>query len=64
MCSCVYIYEVLGKVGSRKNIWRNSGQKFPKFDENYKCTDTRISMHLKCKKYEKKCTKALPNQID
>lgn len=54
-------YVVSGKVGNRKNIGRNNGQN-SKFVENCKCT--RTSMNLKCKKYEEKYAKVLPNQIN
>lgn len=54
-------YVVSGKVGNRKNIGRNNGQN-SKFVENCKCT--RTSMNPKCKKYEEKDTKVLPNQIN
>ena len=35
------------KEGTEKNLWRNNGQKFSKFDENCKLRDPRISTNAK-----------------
>lgn len=37
-----------------KNLCRNNGQNFPKFDENYKLTNQRSSVDPKYNKYEEK----------
>ena len=39
--------ELKKKEGTEKNLWRNNGQKFSKFDENCKLRDPRISTDTK-----------------
>lgn len=34
-----------GTEQKKKNMWRNDGEKFPKFHEHYKPTSSRISMN-------------------
>lgn len=45
-----------GECG-RKNIWRNTGQVFSKFDQKRKSTDLESSAYLYQVKYKKKITK-------
>lgn len=40
------------RMGDRKNIWRNSNQKFSKFDRKYKPADPGGSKNPKYKKHE------------
>lgn len=39
----IYMFEVPGKVESRKNVWRNNGQNCLKFDENSQITRTSMN---------------------
>lgn len=49
-----YLKEV---VESEENIWRNSGWKFSKFDENYHLADSKISANQKDNKNEETATR-------
>lgn len=42
-----------GSRGEWQKIWRNDGQKYSKFDEDYQVTDPKSSANLKHRKHEK-----------
>lgn len=48
--------------GKEKNIWKNSGQKCSKLDENYKFPDPRDSMNPMNHKHKGNYSKAHVNQ--
>ena len=37
----------------KQNNWRSNNWNFPKFDDNYKPTDSKLSMNAKHKKYDR-----------
>lgn len=49
--------------GKEKTVWRNSGLKFSKFEENCKFIDPKSSTNFKHKKYQENYTKADDDQI-
>ena len=63
VCACDWSAKEKDRKRGEQKYLENSGRKFSKFDENYKCTDSKSPIDLNTSNKEKNHTKRIVTKV-